>query len=51
MRLFEDEDGSAEVDAVVAAVNRRVVANGGPAFERGEAVAALMKLNESNDIM
>jgi DNA replication licensing factor MCM3 len=48
-RLFEDE--SAEFEAVVAAVNARVVANGGPAFGRQEAAAALMKLNESNDIM
>jgi hypothetical protein len=48
-RLFEDE--SAAFDAVVQAVNTRVVANGGPAFGRQEAVAALMKLNESNDIM
>lgn len=48
-RLFEDE--SAEFDAVVEAVNARVVANGGPAFGRQEAVAALMKLNESNDVM
>jgi DNA replication licensing factor MCM3 len=48
-RLFEDE--SAAFDAVVQAVNARVVANGGPAFGRQEAAAALMRLNESNDIM
>jgi hypothetical protein len=48
-RLFEDE--SAAFEAVVQAVNARVVANGGPAFGRQEATAALMRLNESNDIM
>lgn len=48
-RLFADD--SAEVDAVVEAVNRRVVANGGPRFDRAEAVAALTAMDESNNIM
>lgn len=48
-QLFED--GSAEKDDVIAAVNVRVQANGGPAFRTAEAVKALTKMDEANDIM
>ncbi|TVY83756.1 DNA replication licensing factor mcm3 [Lachnellula suecica] len=47
--LFEED--SAEVDAIIAAVNRAVGGNAGGAFERGEAVAALRKMDEANNIM
>ena len=47
--LFEDD--SAEVNNIVAAVNRSVGGAGGGAFERGEAVAALKKMDEANNIM
>ena len=47
--LFEDD--SAEVDNIVTAVNRSVGGNGGGAFDRGEAVAALKKMDEANNIM
>lgn len=45
------EDGSAELDSILVAVNGRVTANGGPAFGRPEAIAALRRLDEENDIM
>jgi DNA replication licensing factor MCM3 len=48
-QLFADDN--ADVGAVIEAVNRRVVANGGPRFERSEAVGALVAMDESNDIM
>jgi DNA replication licensing factor MCM3 len=47
--LFEDD--SAEVDAILASVNRSVGGNAGGAYERTEAVAALRKLDEANNIM
>lgn len=47
--LFEGD--SAEVDAIVDAVNRRVGTQGGGAFRREEAVAALKKMDERNDVM
>jgi DNA replication licensing factor MCM3 len=47
--LFEDD--SAEVNAIIEAVNRRVGNTGGGAFEREEAVAALKKMDEANNIM
>ena len=47
--LFEDD--SAEVANVIAAVNRSVGGAGGGAFERGEAEAALTKMDEANNIM
>ena len=43
--LFEDD--SAEVANVIAAVNRSVGGAGGGAFERGEAEAALTKMDEA----
>jgi DNA replication licensing factor MCM3 len=48
-QLFADD--SAQVNAVIEAVNGRVVSNGGPRFNRAEAVAALKAMDESNDIM
>ena len=47
--LFEDD--SAEVDNIIAAVNRSVGGSAGGAFDRAEAVAALKKMDEKNDIM
>ncbi|TVY25348.1 DNA replication licensing factor [Lachnellula hyalina] len=47
--LFEDD--SAEVDAIMAAVNRSVGGNAGGAYERSEVVAALRKLDAANNIM
>ncbi|KAK2630490.1 hypothetical protein QTJ16_001310 [Diplocarpon rosae] len=47
--LFEDD--SAEVDNIVAAVNRSVGGSAGGAFSRSEAVAALKKMDEANNIM
>jgi len=47
--LFEDD--SAEVDAIVGAVNRVIGGNAGGAFERAEAVAALRKMDEANNVM
>ncbi|KAI1093522.1 MCM-domain-containing protein [Rostrohypoxylon terebratum] len=46
--LFDDD--SADVDAVIAAVNRRVEGRG-DAFSREEAVKALKKMDEANQIM
>ncbi|PQE31225.1 MCM2 3 5 family protein [Rutstroemia sp. NJR-2017a WRK4] len=46
--LFEDD--SANVDAIVEAVNRKVRGAAG-GFERAEAVAALKKMDEHNDVM
>jgi DNA replication licensing factor MCM3 len=47
--LFEDD--SAEVDEIIIRVNRSVGGAGGVAYERGEAVAALKKMDEANNIM
>jgi DNA replication licensing factor MCM3 len=47
--LFEDD--SAEVRDIIAQVNRSVGGAGGGAFSRDEAVAALRKMDEGNDIM
>ncbi|KAE8452629.1 hypothetical protein EG329_013888 [Mollisiaceae sp. DMI_Dod_QoI] len=47
--LFEDD--SAIVDDIIAAVNRSIGGAAGGAFERTEAVAALKKMDEANNIM
>jgi DNA replication licensing factor MCM3 len=47
--LFDDD--SAEVDNIITAVNRSVGGSGGGAFDRTEAVAALKKMDEANNIM
>jgi DNA replication licensing factor MCM3 len=47
--LFEDD--SAEVDAIVEAVNKKLGGGGGQQFEREEAVLALRKMDEANNIM
>ena len=47
--LFEDE--SAEVDNIVTAINRSIGGSGGGAFDKPEAVAALKKMDEANNIM
>ena len=47
--LFDDD--SAEVENIITAVNRTVGGNGGGAFDRAEAVAALKKMDEANNIM
>jgi DNA replication licensing factor MCM3 len=47
--LFDDD--SAEVDNIITAVNRSVGGSGGGAFDRAEAVAALKKMDEANNIM
>jgi DNA replication licensing factor MCM3 len=47
--LFEDD--SAELDAVVEAVNRKVGNRDGGAFTKGEATKALQKMGEANQIM
>lgn len=47
--LFEDD--SAEVDAIVSAVNGRIGGSAGGAYDRNEAVAALKKMDEANNIM
>jgi DNA replication licensing factor MCM3 len=47
--LFEDD--SAQVDELIIRVNRSVGGAGGGAYERGEAVAALKKMDEANNIM
>jgi len=47
--LFDDD--SAEVNNIIAAVNRSVGGAGGGAFERAEAVSALKKMDEANNIM
>jgi DNA replication licensing factor MCM3 len=47
--LFDDD--SAEVDNIITAVNRSVGGAGGGAFDRAEAVAALKKMDEANNIM
>jgi len=48
-QLFEDD--VAEVGPIVTAVNERMAANGAPAFSRAEAILALEKLDEANDVM
>jgi DNA replication licensing factor MCM3 len=48
-QLFEDD--SAEVDAIIAAVNNRIGGSAGGGFERGEAVAALKEMDKANNIM
>ena len=47
--LFEDD--SAEVDEIIIRVNRGVGGAGGGTYERGEAIAALKKMDEANNIM
>ncbi|KAG9238988.1 MCM2/3/5 family-domain-containing protein [Amylocarpus encephaloides] len=47
--LFEDE--SAEVGSIVSAINRRIRGAAGGAFSRGEAVAALTRMDEANNLM
>ncbi|KAH8681599.1 DNA replication licensing factor mcm3 [Xylariales sp. PMI_506] len=47
--LFEDD--SADVDQVIAAVNRRVGNRNGGAFSRDEGIKALKKMDEANQIM
>jgi DNA replication licensing factor MCM3 len=47
--LFDDD--SAEVDNIITAVNRSVGGSGGGAFDKAEAVAALKKMDEANNIM
>ncbi|KAE9363644.1 MCM-domain-containing protein [Stipitochalara longipes BDJ] len=47
--LFDDD--SAEVDGIITAVNRSVGGSAGGAFDRAEAVAALKKMDEANNIM
>ena len=47
--LFDDE--SAEVDNIIAAVNRSIGGSAGGAFSRSEAEAALRKMDEANNIM
>jgi DNA replication licensing factor MCM3 len=47
--LFEDD--SAEVDDIIAAVNGRIGGAAGGAFDKNEAVAALKKMDEANNIM
>ena len=47
--LFDDD--SAEVDNIIAAVNRSVGGAGGGAYSRAEAEAALKKMDEANNIM
>lgn len=48
-QLFEDD--SAEVDAIIAAVNNRIGGSAGGGFERGEAIAALKEMDKANNIM
>ncbi|KAF5011120.1 hypothetical protein FDECE_2748 [Fusarium decemcellulare] len=47
--LFEDD--SAELDAVMDAVNQKVGKRDGGAFSKGEAIKALQKMGEANQIM
>jgi DNA replication licensing factor MCM3 len=47
--LFDDD--SAEVDNIIAAVNRSIGGAAGGAFNRAEAEAALKKMDEANNIM
>lgn len=47
--LFEDD--SAEVDSIIMSVNRRIGGAAGGAFERPEAIAALKKMDEANNVM
>jgi DNA replication licensing factor MCM3 len=47
--LFDDD--SADVNNIIAAVNRSVGGAGGGAFDRAEAVSALKKMDEANNIM
>lgn len=47
--LFEDD--SAEVDAIVSAINGRIGGSAGGAYDRNEAVAALKMMDEANNIM
>jgi DNA replication licensing factor MCM3 len=47
--LFDDD--SAEVARIVTAVNRRIGGNAGGAFSREEVVAALVKMDEANNVM
>jgi DNA replication licensing factor MCM3 len=47
--LFDDD--SADVEAVIVAVNRRVGRGSGGAFSRDEAVKALKRMDTANQIM
>ncbi|RDL33768.1 putative DNA replication licensing factor MCM3 [Venustampulla echinocandica] len=47
--LFEDD--SAEVNDIIRAVNGRIGGSAGGPFERAEAVAALKKMDEANNVM
>jgi DNA replication licensing factor MCM3 len=47
--LFEDD--SAEVNDIIAAVNERIGGAAGGSFDKNEAVAALKKMDEANNIM
>jgi DNA replication licensing factor MCM3 len=47
--LFDDD--SAEVDDIIAAVNGRIGGAAGGSFDKNEAVAALKKMDEANNIM
>ncbi|KAL2755193.1 hypothetical protein ACRALDRAFT_1035321 [Sodiomyces alcalophilus JCM 7366] len=47
--LFEDD--SADVNSVIQGVNRKLDSNGGVAFSKEEAVMALRKMDEANQIM
>ncbi|KAF5022225.1 hypothetical protein F66182_5740 [Fusarium sp. NRRL 66182] len=47
--LFEDD--SAELDAVVEAVNTKIGNRDGGSFDKGEATKALQKMGEANQIM
>lgn len=48
--LYEDDD-SAQVDSIVAAVNRKIGTNNGGPFNRSEAIKALKKLHDMGTIM
>ena len=47
--LFEDD--SAELDALIEAVNNKIGGSAGGAFEEAEAIAALKQLSEANALM
>jgi len=45
------DDDSANIDELITAVNRKVASSNGGAFSRDEAVKALKKMDEANQIM
>jgi DNA replication licensing factor MCM3 len=47
--LFDDD--SAEVDAIINAVNNKIGGAAGGGFDRAEAVAALQELDRANAVM